>query len=148
MKIVAATAELVPFLLARIAPQRLATMAVSMGDAPSKVIADSIARSTFTWCAMDDSGPAWLGGVEPIPDRPGCGYVWQTVTDALDLHKADYLLASRVVLDEMHAAFPSLYAWIEASNDAALRHINRMGGTVGPVEIKNGIPMRLCERKV
>ena len=148
MKIVAATAEMVPFLLVRVDAKRLSSMAVSMGGDPRTIIADSIARSTFTWCAMADDGPVWLGGVEPIPERPGCGYVWQTVTPALAQHRDDYLLASQAVMAEMHAVYPALYAWIEADNDAALKHILRMGGTVGPVVVRNGINMRLCERSV
>lgn len=137
MKTVAATAELVPFLLERMPLERRARF-----DAAA--IANDIAASNVTFCGLDDDGVVSMGGVMPT-HIPGVGCAWQIITD-VRAHKRAYLLQGREVLARFHALYPCLVVCIGADETAARRHAERFGWQdVGAMEHR-GIAARVYRR--
>jgi hypothetical protein len=144
MQTVRATAELVPMLLDRMGPERVAWLQrATAGQAEAAIIAN-IESSLLTWCGIGRAGVVTMGGVMPTDD-PETGYLWQFVADIAS-HKRDYIEQHRAVLALLLARFPRLVTIIEADYPAALRHLRRLGFGVGPVRDVRGVPACFCER--
>ena len=71
---------MVPFLLARVGPERAALINAECGGDALSAISAGIRNSALTWCGVDDEGVVTLGGVMPMAET-GAGYVWQYVAD-------------------------------------------------------------------
>lgn len=144
MRTVAATPDLVPFLLARMGPARVATVQRSCGGQAEPAIVANIASSTLTWCGLDDDGVVTMGGIQPIPQSDS-GYLWQYVTDVAR-HKRAYVQQQRAILLAGLDQYQQLVTIIEADYRAALRHMRRLGFAISmPVDF-NGHLGCLCER--
>lgn len=143
MRTVAATPDLIPFLLDRMGPTRAAAVQVLADGRAETAIAANIAASTVTWCGLDDDGVVTMGGILPTP--AGAGYIWQYVADVAR-HKRAYVLQSRAVVALGLTQYDRLLSIIEPDYQAALRHIRRLGFTVSPPLDFNGRPGCLCER--
>jgi hypothetical protein len=139
MRTVTATPGLVPFLLARMGPARVARIPDALG-----AITRNIERSTLAWCGLDDDGVVTMIGVLPT-EQAGTGYVWQLVTDVVR-HKRAYLSQNRALIPLMQARYPRLISVIEADYGAALRHARHLGFTVSAPRDYAGIAACLCER--
>jgi hypothetical protein len=118
LRTVAATPDLIPFLLAGMTAERRAKF-----DADG--IAQDIAASDITYCGLGDEGVVTMGGVMPT-HMPGVGYTWQIITD-VRRHKRAYLLQGREVLARFHALYPVLVVCIGPDEIAARRHAKRFG---------------------
>ena len=144
MRVVPATPSLVPFLLERMGPERVAALAEMCGD-PWAHIVGHIGNSTWTFAGIDHHGVVNMGGVMPT-DVIGTGYVWQLITDGVRENKRAYIVQGRWVLAEMLRRYPRLVTMIETEYHAAHRHIRRLGGVVGQEHEIGGVAMRHCER--
>lgn len=144
MRTVPATADLVPFLLARMGDVRVAALQRSCEGRAVALIANIIAMSTVTWCGLDDDGVVTMGGVHPTQE-PGTGYVWQYVAGVENNRRA-YVLQGRAMLAKALGHYERLVSIIEPDYPAALRHIRRLGFTVSEPQDFSGKLGCVCER--
>lgn len=128
----AASVELVPFLMARMAPEEVAKLDRVTGGYGALTLARNVDASTVSWAGIDAAGVVNLGGVFPL--APGVGYVWQVVTPAVALHKRAYIRQGRAMMSEALAQYGRLTTLIAAEYGAALRHIHRLGFDVDPAQ--------------
>lgn len=149
MLTVAATPDLVPFLLLRMTPEERAKLErVTHGQGEAQLRQNVERSNAVSWAGIDAGGVVNLGGVFPIANLSGfdairegptanggavsVGYVWQVITPAVALHKRAYIRQGRAMQAAALAHFERLTTIISADYGAALRHIGRLGFDVQP----------------
>lgn len=146
MRVVPATPSLVPFLLERMGPERVAALAERVGGDPELAILANLPSSTITWAGIDPGGVVVLGGISKVEGQHSTGYVWQFLTDAVRQNKRDYLILSRNIVRMGHQRYERLLVAIEDDYKAAMRHIERMGGQIRMTEAMHGHLVHYYER--
>lgn len=127
MQTVAATAGLVPALLAAIGPLRVATLERLAQASAVSVLEGNIAASLLSWCGVDDAGGVvTMGGVIPTGGE-WRGHVWQIIADISGPHRRDYIRQGRAMVAVGRRLFRCLVVIIEADDPAAVRHAGRAG---------------------
>lgn len=102
-------------------------VAASSGLSPHSALHTSLALSTHAYCIESDRvGPVALFGAAPHP-LPEVGIAWMLGTDGIRLEARHIARHTRRYLDELNAAYPILWNYIDARNELSMRWL-RWGG--------------------
>jgi hypothetical protein len=81
--------------------------------------------SKRSWAARVDGRTVAIFGV--AEHIHGVGIPWLLGTDDMVLHQRALLVDAQSVVDDMQAAYPTLYNWTHSENTVAIRWLKRLG---------------------
>lgn len=119
-----------------------------MGRSPKQALRLSLRASVAAWTAKVDGRPEAMFGVSTLSLLGGEGSPWLLMTEDAVRHRRALLADARRYVDILQASFPILSNNVHADNAIAIRWLERLGFTVGPVFDFGGHPMRPFERVV
>lgn len=118
-----------------------------MGRSPKRALRLSLRASVVAWTAKVDGKPEAMFGASSVSLLGGEGSPWLLMTDEALKHRRSLLTDARRYADVMQGMFPLLSNNVHADNAVAIRWLERLGFTVGPVFDMAGHPMRPFERR-
>lgn len=119
-----------------------------MGRTPKQALRLSLKASVAAWTAKVDGRPEAMFGVSTLSLLGGEGSPWLLMTGDAVRHARSLLVDARRYSDILQAMFPVLTNNVHADNAVAIRWLERLGFTVGPVFDMSGHPMRPFERRI
>lgn len=117
-----------------------------MGRTPKQALRLSLKASVAAWTAKVDGRPEAMFGVSTLSLLGGEGSPWLLMTGDAERQARALLVDARRYSDILQAMFPILSNNVHADNATAIRWLQRLGFTVGPVFDFGGHPMRPFER--
>lgn len=99
------------------------------GKPAKSSVMDSWGRSKRTWAARVDGRTVAIFG---IGEHNGKGIPWLLGTDDMVKHQRALLVDAQSVVDDMQAAYPTLFNWTHAENTVAIRWLKRLGFKFAP----------------
>lgn len=117
------------------------------GRSPKQALRMALTASAVAWTAKVDGRPEAMFGASSLSAIEGIGVPWMLMTDEAVRHGRALLVLGRRYSDELQRRFPTLENAVHADNAVAIRWLERLGYTVGPIVAMNGQPMRGFVRK-
>lgn len=117
------------------------------GRSPKEALRMSLRFSTMAWTVKIDGRAEAMMGASCVSLLDGEGSPWLLMTDVAVRHARALLVEGRRYSDIMQSVFPVLRNNVHAENAAAIRWLERLGYTMGPVFDMAGHPMRTFERR-
>lgn len=117
------------------------------GRSPKEALRMSMRYSTVAWTVKIDGRPEAMLGASCVSLLDGEGSPWLLLTDEAVRRARAMLVEGRRYSDAMQAIYPVLRNNVHADNVAAIRWLQRLGYTMGPVFDMAGYPMRTFERR-
>lgn len=105
---------------------------LASGGHPVTSLTKGLDLSTKSWCALVGGEPCLLFGVAPISVISGVGSPWLLGTDRINEIPKQFLLKSRVMMDDMLRSFPRLVNAVDARNTLSIRWLKWLGFTIYP----------------
>lgn len=112
------------------------------GRGPVDALRYSLRSSSEAWTAMVDGTPEAMFGVAPTSLLGRAGSPWFLGTDAVRSQARAMLVIGRRVLDHWRSDFSALENEVAASNDLAIRLLERWGAEFGEEVVRSGAPFR------
>lgn len=112
-------------------PSDLAEVRATVGDEdPFWPLFESWEASSLSWLILDDTNePIGMMGVAPH-SFPGLGIAWMLGTEGVEREALSIARQTRSFIEQMHAAFPILWANVDARNELSMRWLEWSGFTI------------------
>lgn len=112
-------------------------IAASSGSTPFRALAFSLRKSDRAWTALIDGQPEIMFGVGQINVLAGVGAPWLLGTDAVDVHRRQFLRRSVSFRDQLLARYPVMRNFVDERNRTSVRWLKWLGAKFSdPVDIR------------
>jgi hypothetical protein len=112
------------------------------GHTPKQALRAGLKSSMVAYTAKVDGRAEAMFGVSAVSTLDGIGCPWLLLTDEGGRHGRALVALGRRYVAEMQGMFRELSNCVHVDNHTAIRWLEHLGFTIGPVSVINGHRMR------